>query len=84
MSNGSASGHKRAKIRKYVTKQGLRIPIGSSSLTLSADPITKSADATLNVPIKRSTLTVKADPLKKSVGVKLKGPLPEPRKKKRR
>ena len=83
MSNGSASGHKRAKIRsgvqKYITVKGVRVPIGNAALTVSADPLARSADATLKVPIKRSTLTVRgsADPDKKSVSAKLKVPLPQ-------
>lgn len=83
MSNGSASGHKRAQIRsgvqKYITKNGVRIPVGSAALTVKADPLAPSVGASLKVPVKRATLTVSgsADPDKKSVSAKLRVPLPQ-------
>ena len=71
------AGGKRKEIRKYVTSQGVRVPVGNASLSVDPNLIGKSVKATLKVPIKRSTLSVggSVSPEKKSVGVKLKIPL---------
>lgn len=35
----------------YITKSGVRVPIGKSTLTMSANPLRGSAKATLKVPL---------------------------------
>jgi len=43
-------GAKRESIRQYITKQGVRIPIGNASLTLSANIPKQKAGVKLTVP----------------------------------
>ena len=43
-------GKKRDEIRKYITKKGIRIPVGNASLTLSANIPKQKAGVKLTVP----------------------------------